>query len=436
MLGQVPRLGGGHSHGAQESEPVRVGNHGVSDGLHHPGGRLPAAQAQGRAAIEDAGTSAASARANSIEEADPLEDGDVVRDVSLVDVQFTCEIADRHRLPQRQGDPMSSRVSHCFPLRCRLEFASVDEVVHVRKRQESFVESQEVADARGMTNDSPTGAPADLFIALAALVDEHYILVDLATEYAHRIREHADALGCAMPNIDATNTALHRLVPDRHLSLRRPTASAAAQHRGAPPAGGINRVEHLDDGVCVVAIHPVFTGPAQALAYLRAAAQLVAGAESLVLDLRRCYGGDTDTAALIHGWLLGPEPVRIGRFEHRGRPSTDYTSDPSLGWHFRGPVRVLTSSTTFSGGEDLAYVLQALGRARIVGEQTAGGAHPVEHFRLPGGQMCQIPVARSVIDATGTNWEAIGVTPDTTCSAQTALDLAIAELTAQVAYPK
>ena len=287
-----------------------------------------------------------------------------------------------------------------------------------------------------MTSDTPTGAPADLFIALAALVDEHYILVDLAPEYARRIREHAAALGGAMPNIDATNAALHRLVSDRHLSLRRPTASAAGQHRAAPPAGGINRFEHLDDGVCVVEIHPVFTGPAEALAYLRAAAQLAARAESLVLDLRRCYGGDTDTAALIHGWLLGPEPVRIGRFEHRGRPSTDYTSDPSLGWHFRGPVRVLTSSTTFSGGEDLAYVLQALGRAHIIGEQTAGGAHPVEHFRLPGGQMCQIPVARSVIDATGTNWEAIGVAPDTICPAETALDLAIAELTAHAASPK
>ncbi|MEO5610022.1 MAG: S41 family peptidase [Ornithinibacter sp.] len=287
-----------------------------------------------------------------------------------------------------------------------------------------------------MTNDTPAGAPADLFIALAALVDEHYILLDVAPEYAHRIREHADALSCSMPDIDATNAALHRLVPDRHLSLRRPTASAAGQHRGAPPAGGINRLEHLDDGVCVVAIHPVFTGPVQARAYLRAAAQLAAPAEGLVLDLRRCYGGDTNTAALIHGWLLGPEPVRIGRFEHRGRPSTDYTSDPSLGWHFRGPVRVLTSSTTFSGGEDLAYVLQSLGRARVIGEQTAGGAHPVEHFSLPGGQICQIPVARSVIDATGTNWEATGVTPDTTCSAQTALDHAIAELTTHAASPK
>lgn len=35
------------------------------------------------------------------------------------------------------------------------------------------------------------------------------------------------------------------------------------------------------------------------------------------------------------------------------------------------PVYVLTSSHTFSGGEDLSYTLQALGRAEVIGETTA-----------------------------------------------------------------
>lgn len=110
--------------------------------------------------------------------------------------------------------------------------------------------------------------------------------------------------------------------------------------------------------------------------HLEAVARLSAGANSLVLDLRRCHGGDPATAALVHGWLLGPEPVALGWFEHRGRPDQEYRSDPSIGSHVGGDVRVLTSATTFSGGEDLAYVLRAHGRARVVGETTGGGAHP------------------------------------------------------------
>ncbi|MGI8691709.1 MAG: S41 family peptidase [Geodermatophilaceae bacterium] len=43
---------------------------------------------------------------------------------------------------------------------------------------------------------------------------------------------------------------------------------------------------------------------------------------------------------------------------------------------------VLTSGATFSGGEALAYDLQQLGRATVVGERTRGGAHPRRGFRV------------------------------------------------------
>src|SRR3989442_6352422 len=44
------------------------------------------------------------------------------------------------------------------------------------------------------------------------------------------------------------------------------------------------------------------------------------------------------------------------------------------------PVYALTSATTFSGGEQLSYDLQQLGRATIIGERTRGGAHAREGF--------------------------------------------------------
>ncbi|WP_255363078.1 S41 family peptidase [Tersicoccus sp. Bi-70] len=219
----------------------------------------------------------------------------------------------------------------------------------------------------------------------------------------------------------------------------RPTRPSVVQDIADTPddarAGGIHQVESLVGGLCLVEFHPVFPAPDRALPALRAAARRAAGSRGLVIDLRRCFGGDTDTAALIHGWLLGPTPIHLGRFEHRGHPSTDYVSDPDVGAHYGAPVRVLTSAGTFSGGEDIAYVQQALGRARVVGEQTCGGAHPVEHFSLPGDHSCQIPVARSVIEATGGNWEGIGVTPDTVCPADRALDHARRELADLDAVP-
>lgn len=60
------------------------------------------------------------------------------------------------------------------------------------------------------------------------------------------------------------------------------------------------------------------------------------------------------------------------------------------------PVYVLTSKRTFSGGEDLAYTLQAIGRAQVIGEATGGGAHPTRMFPVSAAVHAGIPFARSI----------------------------------------
>src|SRR5262249_5492596 len=86
-------------------------------------------------------------------------------------------------------------------------------------------------------------------------------------------------------------------------------------------------------------------------------------------------------------------------------------------------VYVLTSAATFSGGEELAYDLQALGRAIVVGEATRGGAHPSAVVSLTDTIELRLPVARSVNPVTGGNWESVGVQPDLPATAVDALEL-------------
>ncbi|HLM68948.1 MAG TPA: S41 family peptidase [Longimicrobium sp.] len=87
-------------------------------------------------------------------------------------------------------------------------------------------------------------------------------------------------------------------------------------------------------------------------------------------------------------------------------------------------VYVLTSSGTFSAGEALAYDLRSHRRATIVGETTAGGAHPggmesvSEHFAV------RVPSGRAINPVTGTNWEGTGVQPDVAVDAGAALPAA------------
>jgi C-terminal processing protease CtpA/Prc len=85
---------------------------------------------------------------------------------------------------------------------------------------------------------------------------------------------------------------------------------------------------------------------------------------------------------------------------------------------------VLTSATTFSGGEHLSYDLQQLGRARIVGERTRGGANAREGFTVHPHLEATISTAEAVSPVTGGNWEGTGVTPDIPTTAGQARDTA------------
>jgi hypothetical protein len=82
-------------------------------------------------------------------------------------------------------------------------------------------------------------------------------------------------------------------------------------------------------------------------------------------------------------YLLDEEPVHLSDIFHAGTGETrQFWSLPYVpGTRYADrPVYMLTSSHTFSGGEDFCYTLQALGRAELIGETTGGGAHPTRGF--------------------------------------------------------
>jgi hypothetical protein len=97
------------------------------------------------------------------------------------------------------------------------------------------------------------------------------------------------------------------------------------------------------------------------------------------------------------------------------------------------PVYVLTSSRTFSGGEEFAYDVKALGRATLVGELTGGGANPTGGVPLGNGFVASIPFGRPENPITGSNWEGHGVDPDIAVPAGEALGVALERLGAEPA---
>jgi C-terminal processing protease CtpA/Prc len=150
----------------------------------------------------------------------------------------------------------------------------------------------------------------------------------------------------------------------------------------------------------------------------------------LVLDVRDCVGGAPATVALICSYLLGPEPVHLIDIESAAGREQSWSHAWVPGRRFGPdrPVAVLTSARTFSGGEELAFDLQELGRAVLVGERTRGGAHPRVGVRVHSHLEVTVPCARAVSPRTDTNWEGVGVTPDLEVPEGQALDAALRRL--------
>ena len=192
---------------------------------------------------------------------------------------------------------------------------------------------------------------------------------------------------------------------------------------------GIRRVERLDGNIGYLDVRRVAV-PANAGPAISAAMELVAGTYALILDLRHNGGGSPEGVLFWCSYLLEEKPTHLNDIYHADTGETrQFWALPYVPGtrYVDRPVYVLTSSHTFSGGEEFCYNLQALGRAELIGETTGGGAHPTRGYPVSRAVMIGIPFARSVNPITGTNWEGTGVVPDVAVPEAEAHDVAYAK---------
>jgi hypothetical protein len=279
---------------------------------------------------------------------------------------------------------------------------------------------------------------------VARLVRERYVFADEAAVVADAVeRRVADGGYDAIHEVEhlaaALTADLQSVNGDRHLrvlfaaepvaDLADPEAELAMwRDRARADAGGMAKVELLADGIGLLEVRPILYPAVLSGEAIAAAMTLLADARALIVDVRGCVGGSPEAVALLCSYLVDDEPVHLNTMVDRGGdPVQSWTLAWVPGRRFGAvkPVAVLTGPKTFSGGEELAYDLQQLGRATIVGEATGGGANPRQGHRVHPHLEATIPVARPVNPVSGSNWELVGVTPDVAASSDAALDRAV-----------
>lgn len=189
---------------------------------------------------------------------------------------------------------------------------------------------------------------------------------------------------------------------------------------------GFRDARRLDGGLAYVRFD-FFADPQYAQETAAGAMRFAEGAKGLILDLRYNNGGVLELAQFLMSYLYpaGKEQkfFDYNYSDHGVSVQRSQWSLAAVPGQRSGtlPVVVLTGSTSFSSAEWMAFSLQRLGRATIIGERTAGGAHPVTRVPIDERFMLQVPFGQIRDPVKGRDFEGVGVTPDIAAPAADAL---------------
>ncbi len=141
------------------------------------------------------------------------------------------------------------------------------------------------------------------------------------------------------------------------------------------------------------------------------------GCDGVVIDLRGNSGGLMAAMSAVGG-LFFDKTVSLGTLSTSGgdlklaalpRVVTDDGQDVR---RFSGPLAILTDRASISCSDIFPASMQALGRAHIFGDTSAGMALPAGVAPLPSGDRLMYPIA-DFVDSNGRRIEGVGVIPDT-----------------------
>ena len=153
----------------------------------------------------------------------------------------------------------------------------------------------------------------------------------------------------------------------------------------------------------------------------------LAGSDAMIIDLRRCPGGSGEMVNFLASYFFDKEPrVLMNRyFRPTGETIQSKTIADIPGKRLLDTdLYLLVSANTVSACESFAYTLQQYGRAKVIGERTAGAGYNNVFIPIGKGYSFSVSIGRPVHPRSGKGWEVEGVQPDTAVTPDKALETA------------
>jgi hypothetical protein len=279
---------------------------------------------------------------------------------------------------------------------------------------------------------------------LAKLLEDNYVFPDVGKDCAAHIKDKLkdgsfDTVSDKKELAELLTTELQSISRDKHMRIRvqggmmpqdEPSNPLFDQFKFLKEMGeenyGFRKVEMLEGGIGYIDLRGFAqSDKADEVAVL--AMKFIKNSNAVIFDLRENHGGSPEMIKFILSYFFD-KPTHLNDLYWRNGDRTEefWTKEKVDGVKMTDvPMFVLTSSETFSDGEEFTYNVQTQKRGLIIGEVTGGGANPGGMFPAGNGIAVFIPTGRAINPITKTNWEGVGVKPDIEVPADDALDKAL-----------
>ncbi|MBS0225937.1 MAG: S41 family peptidase [Proteobacteria bacterium] len=192
---------------------------------------------------------------------------------------------------------------------------------------------------------------------------------------------------------------------------------------------GFDEVRRLNGNIGYIRFN-YFANPELAHDVAASVMRFVGNTDAVIIDLRYNNGGYLEMAQFLASYFFSAKKDQLifdyyynedGKRIERGQWVLPALPGKRM---VDKPIYILTSTTSFSSAEWFSYAMKKLGRATLIGERTAGGAHPVDRKPVNDDFFVQVPIGQIRDPVDHGDFEGAGVQPDIATPSIRALPLA------------
>lgn len=249
---------------------------------------------------------------------------------------------------------------------------------------------------------------------LTILLNDNYIFPAIAEQTTiHLNKKVSEGWLNTIPSIDsfskALTTEIYSISTDKHIRLR-PSKMPLPARLTDIGVKGFKEAKVLDGNIGYIDIRLFVPG---AESVIDSIMKIIEPASAVIIDVRNNAGGFPEMVQYLCSYFISKKILLNSLYNRTANTSREFWTVAVKGKPLPDvPVYILTSSATFSAGEEFCYDMQTQKRATIIGETTGGGANPGRVFNINAELDIFIPLSRAINPVTGTNWEGVGVKPD------------------------